>query len=229
MRIQTWYSKTFEMLTMFFNDDLKIAIELFFMPFSCDVEGQPTANHRLTGVSQADLIALLVYPTNCFGSHAQKKRFSGILQRARSFTLEAILDGFELIVIPDLHPSILDLRDHEQIARLNLVNRSSHQVTKSGIARLQRCVHVLIIVIVMAVEVVHKYHSLLGPIDCMSAVVSTWFLEVLRPQLLRDETLLGRPVTDSKDIIGYSANKIAFAGVLENDTWITDSCMWPTR
>ncbi len=96
------------MLTMFFNDDLKIAIELFFMPFSYDVEGQPIANHRLTGVSQVGLVALLVYPTNCFDSHAQKKRFSGILQRARSFTLEAILDGFELIVIPDLHPGILD-------------------------------------------------------------------------------------------------------------------------
>jgi hypothetical protein len=51
MRIQIQYNKTFEMLTMFFNDDLKIAIELFFMPSSCDVEGQPVANHRLTGVS----------------------------------------------------------------------------------------------------------------------------------------------------------------------------------
>jgi len=39
MRIQIRYSKTFEMLTMFFNDNLKIAIKLFFMPFSYDVEG----------------------------------------------------------------------------------------------------------------------------------------------------------------------------------------------
>ncbi len=155
--------------------------ELFFMPFSCDVEGQPAVNHRLTGVNQAGLIALLVYLMNCFGSHAQKKRFSGILQRARSFTPEAILDGFELIVIPDLHPGILDLRDHERIAQLNLVGRNNHQVAKSGIARLQHCVHVPITVIVMAVEVVHKYHFLLGSIGCMSAVVSTWFLEVLRP------------------------------------------------
>ncbi len=181
MRIQIRYSKTFEMLTMFFNDDLKIAIELFFMPFSCDVEGQPAANHRLTGVSQVGLIVLLVYPTNCFDSHAQKKRFSRILQCARSFMPEAILDGFELIVVPDLHPGILDLRDHERIARLNLVDCGSHQVAKSGIARLQRCMHVPNTVIVMAVEVVHKYHSLLGPIGCMSAVVSTWFLEVLCP------------------------------------------------
>jgi len=134
MRIQIRYNKTFEMLTMFFNDDLKIAIALFFMPFSYDVEGQLAANHRLTGVSQAGLIALFVYPTNCFGSHAQKKRFSGILQRARSFTPKAILDGFELIVVPDLHLGILDLRDHERIARLNLVGRGSHQVAKSGIA-----------------------------------------------------------------------------------------------
>lgn len=81
MRIQIRYSKTFEMLTMFFNDDLKIAIELFFMPFSCDVEGQPAAIHRLTGVSQAGLIALLVYPTNCFGSHAQKTIFRDFAAR----------------------------------------------------------------------------------------------------------------------------------------------------
>jgi hypothetical protein len=217
------------MLTMFFNDDLKIVIELFFMPFSCDDEGQPAVNHHLTGVSQAGLIALLVYPTNCFNSHVQKKRFFGILQRARSFTPKTILDGFELIVVLDLHPGILDLRDHERITRLNLVGRDNHQVAKSGIARLQRCVHVPIIVIVMAVEVVHKYHSLLGPIGYMSAVVSTWFLEVLRPQLLCDETLLGHRVADSRDVIGYSANRIAFAGVLENDTWITNSCMWPAR
>jgi hypothetical protein len=90
-------------------------------------------------------------------------------------------------------------------------------------------VHVPIIVIVMAVKVVHKYHSLLGPIGYMSAVVSTWFLEILCPQLLLDETLLGHPVADSRDVIGYSANRIAFAGILENDTWITYSCMWPAR
>jgi hypothetical protein len=89
--------------------------------------------------------------------------------------------------------------------------------------------HVPITVIVIAVEVVHKYHSQLGLIGCMSAVVSTWFLEVLRPQLLCDETLLGRPVADSRDVIRYFANRIAFAGVLENDTWIIDSCMWPAR
>jgi hypothetical protein len=34
MRIQIQYSKTFEMLMMFFNDNLKIAIVLFFMSFS---------------------------------------------------------------------------------------------------------------------------------------------------------------------------------------------------
>ncbi len=77
MQIQIRYSKTFEMLTMFFNDDLKIAIELFFMPFSCDVEGQPAANHRLTGVSQAGLIALSFTRRTALAAMRKKNGFPG--------------------------------------------------------------------------------------------------------------------------------------------------------